>query len=212
MCIRDRSNRCHVTTGCLWRLSQAVAECKGRQLPSRWSQHFADWLQLLRWPGNRPLSSHEYQSRQTFLETLAALAALDEVLGPVSASEAVRRLLRMCSERVFQPKTTGPAPVQVLGVLESAGLEFDALWVMGMNDHVWPPSPHPNPFLPAALQQANGTPHASAEVELAFAQQVQARLLRAAPIVIFSYSRLAGERMLRPSPLLGCLLYTSRCV
>jgi len=33
----------------------------------------------------------------------------------------------------------------VLGVLESAGLEFDALWVSGLTDDVWPMHAKPNP-------------------------------------------------------------------
>src|SRR6185369_136539 len=95
--------------------------------------------------------------------------------------------------------------IQVLGVLESAGLEFDALWVMGMNDDQWPPAPRPNPLLPAELLRAAGAAHASAEVELDFARRVHARLLRAAPEVRFSYALADGNRVRRPSPLLAGL-------
>ncbi len=187
----------------LARFAEQLANTRGRQMPSRWGGCFLDWLVALGWPGDRNLSSHEYQARQAFQETMAKLATLDEALGPVAASEALARLVRIARERVFQPQASGTARVQILGILESAGLEFDSLWVMGMNDHVWPPAPRPNPFLPAALQRALGTPHASAEVELQFARNVHRRLLRAAPRVRFSYSRLDGERMLRPSPLLA---------
>jgi exodeoxyribonuclease-5 len=92
-----------------------------------------------------------------------------------------------------------------LGVLESAGLSFDALWVMGMNDDRWPPAPRPNPLLPAeALRQA-GAAHASAEIELEFARQVHSRLLLAAPDICFSYALADGNRVLRPSPLIAGL-------
>ena len=50
------------------------------------------------------------------------------------------------------------APIQVLGVLESAGLEFDALWVSGLTDDVWPMHARPNPFIPPALQRRRGFP------------------------------------------------------
>ena len=69
----------------------------------------------------------------------------------------------------------------------------------------WPPRPRPSPLLPAELQRAAGTAHASAEVELDFARRVHQRLLRSAPDVLFSYARADGNRVLRPSPLLAGL-------
>jgi probable DNA repair protein len=114
----------------------------------------------------------------------------------------VRRLSQLCRQRLFQPETRGRPAIQVLGMLESAGLEFDALWVMGMNDDLWPPPPRPSPLLPAELLRSAGSAHASAEVELDFAQRVHARLL-AAPTVIFSWAQADGNRVLRPSPLIA---------
>jgi exodeoxyribonuclease-5 len=118
-------------------------------------------------------------------------------------STAVHRLSQLCQQRIFQPETRGRPAIQVLGVLESAGLEFDALWVLGMNDDLWPPPPRPNPLLPAELLRAAGAAHASAEVELDFAQRVHARLCVAAADVTFSYARADGNRVLRPSPLIA---------
>ena len=101
------------------------------------------------------------------------------------------------------PETRGRPAIQVLGVLESAGLSFDGLWVMGLNDDQWPPAPRPNPLLPAEMLRAVGASHASAEVELDFARRVHARLAQAAPEIHFSYAQADGNRLLRPSPLLA---------
>lgn len=174
-----------------------------RRLPSAWGEVFHGWLQALHWPGDRPLSSHEYQARQAFLDTLAALGRYDDILGTIAVAEAHRRLGQMAGERVFQPETRGRPPIEIVGVLESSGLAFDALWVMGMNDHVWPPAPRPNPLLPSELQRRARSPHASAEVELAFAAAVHRRLLAAAPDITFSSACQEGNRLLRPSPLLA---------
>ncbi|PKO30887.1 MAG: DNA helicase, partial [Betaproteobacteria bacterium HGW-Betaproteobacteria-7] len=70
------------------------------------------------------------------------------------------------------------------------------------NDDLWPPPPRPSPLLPAELQRAAGTAHASAEVELDFARRVHQRLLRSAPDVVFSFAKADGNRVLRRSPLL----------
>ncbi len=49
---------------------------------------------------------------------------------------------------------------------DRSGLEFDALWVIGLDDDAWPQPPRPNPFLPVSLQRAAGVPQASAEASL----------------------------------------------
>ena len=184
---------------------QAAAEATGgrRRSAAEWATHFRDWLKLAGWLGERVLSSHEFQARRAFLETLDSLAALDGVLGPVAPQEAWRRLSQLCRQRVFQPETKGKPAIQVLGTLESAGLSFDALWVVGVSDEVWPPAPRPNPLLPAELLRREQVAKSSAEVELDFARRVQQRLLRAAPRITFSYAQADGARLLRPSPLLA---------
>ena len=171
--------------------------------PGEWAGVFRRALKAAGWPGDRRLSSHEFQARRAFGEVLDGFGRLDGLLGKLSLNESVRRLSQLCQQRIFQPETRGQPPIQVLGVLESAGLEFDALWVMGMNDDLWPPPPRPNPLLPAELLRGAGAAHASAEVELDFAQRVHARLARAAPDVTFSYARADGNRILRPSPLIA---------
>ena len=173
--------------------------------PGEWSAHFRLALKALGWPGERPLSSHEFQACRAFGEVLDSFGRFDALLGPLAFGEAVRRLTQLCRQRIFQPETRGQPAIQVLGVLESAGLTFDALWVMGMNDDLWPPAPRPNPLLPAELLRAAGAAHASAEVELDFATRVHARLLLAAPDVTFSYALADGNRILRPSPLIAGL-------
>ncbi len=182
-----------------------LADASGRQLPSRWAEIFQQALLAFAWPGERALSSHEFQARRAFDEVLAGLAAYDELLGPVSQAMALARLWALCLQRLFQPETRGEPAIQVLGILESAGLQFDGLWLLGMNDDVWPPAPRPNPLLAIEAQRAAAAAHASAEVELDFARRVQTRLLAAAGELHFSYARADGNRLLRPSPLLASL-------
>ena len=170
--------------------------------PSEWAKQFREILMHVGWPGERKLSSTEFQTRAAFLETLDALAELDAFLGAISIAAATSELARLCKERIFQPKTPGQPAVQVLGLLEAKGAEFDALWVMGMNDQLWPPPARPNPLLPAPLQRQHRTPGASAEVQTEFALAIHQRLLHSAPSVTFSYAQKDGERELRPSPLI----------
>ena len=194
---------CPQSVAALAALAGVLAEAGGRRRPSGWRVLFGEALQAAGWPGDRPLSSPEYQAWRAFGELLETFAGLDAWLGQLGLSEALRRLRELARGRLFQPETRGRPAIQILGTLESAGLCFDALWVMGMNDDRWPPAPSPNPLLPIEAQRAAGAARASAEVELDFARRVHARLLRAAPRVHFSCALADGNRMLRASPLLA---------
>ena len=194
---------CPASIASLQAFIEATDSLGRKLLPGQWSAAFRSCLKAAGWPGDRALSSHEFQARRAFGEVLDAFARLDVLLGPLALGEAVRRLSQLCRQRIFQPETRGEPAIQILGVLESAGLSFDALWVMGMNDDVWPPAPRPNPLLPAETQRTVGAAHASAEVELDFARRVQARLIKSAPELTFSYSLASGNRILRPSPLIA---------
>lgn len=175
---------------------------KTLQLPGVWAERFAQQLATLGWPGERPLASSEYQVIKAWRDKLLpTLAALDPVSQPLGRSQALSLLRRFAADIEFQLESpTGP--LQVLGQLESAGLCFDHLWVMGLSEQALPTAARPNPFIPYDLQQHHGMPHANAERELVFAEQVMARLQVASPDLIFSYPRWDGDCELRPSSLL----------
>jgi probable DNA repair protein len=169
--------------------------------PSAWSEQFAGLLKLAGWPGDGPLDSDSHQAVMAWRELLAHFAAQDVVSTRHNYAEALATLRRMAGERVFQPQTPA-APVQVLGLLEASGLDFDSLWVMGLDDESWPPSPRPNPFLPLELQRTRGLPHASAGRELEFARRLTERLAASAGNVVFSHPLNSGDEKRRASPLL----------
>ena len=184
-------------------LADGQANVKSARRPGDWAGQFRETLRDVGWPGERTLSSTEFQARAAFLEVLESFARLDEVLGALRAGAAVSELQRLCADKIFQPKTPGNPPLQVLGMLEAGGAAFDAVWVMGLNDDRWPPPARPNPLLSAELQRRHATPGASAEIQAAFAKSLQADLLRTAPEIIFSYAEKEGDRELRPSPLIS---------
>ncbi len=185
-------------------------EWKKKASPSMWAARFRQMLRAAGWLGlggsERKLSSHEFQARGAFEEELDKLAALDGIVGDaagnISARDAHHRLTQLASEHVFQAETTNEPQVQVVGMLEAGGMHFDALWVMGMTDDVWPPAPRPNPLLPAELQRKARSPNASAQAQREFADSIQQRLLQCAPDITFSFARMEGATELRPTPLL----------
>lgn len=183
-------------------LFAATAGDSSRLSPGAWGECFAEQLQKLGWPGERGLASREFQAVRAWQDKVfAEFGQLDRVLPRITRAQALHLLRRLTRAIDFQPE--GPAgPLQVLGLLESSGLYFEHLWVMGLNDTLLPALPHPNPFLPGVLQRRYDMPHASAERELEFAEQVVNRLLVSSSRVVFSYPQWNGDTPLQPSPLL----------
>ena len=174
----------------------------GRTAPGAWAATFAEGLQSLGWPGDRPLNSAEYQAASRWQELLLEFAALDAIVERWSLTEALHHLRELASKTLFQPAGRG-APIQILGLLEAAGMTFDHLWVLGLDDEHWPPIAEPNPLLPVELQRRHQLPHASAERERQFAEGITRRLVTAAPEVVLSCATREDDRELRPSPLLS---------
>ncbi len=167
-----------------------------------WAKRFADELNTLGWPGDRGLVSREYQAIKVWQDkALASLLALDSLLPPISRARALNLLRRIGQEIEFQIE--GPTgPVQVVGLLESSGLHFNYLWVMGLGETVLPARAQPNPFIPIALQRLHDMSHSSSDRELQFAEHVMTRLQSSSEHVVFSYPRRQGDCELRPSPLI----------
>ena len=115
--------------------SKAIDENPHPHSPSQWSARFTELLKAIGWANGRPLSSEEYQATEAWRELLGAFATLDTVAESMSVANAVIQLRQMAGQRMFQPQS-GTVPVQVLGILEASGLQFDVLWVMGLHDGV----------------------------------------------------------------------------
>jgi probable DNA repair protein len=176
-----------------------------RRGPYGWREDLESLLEKVGWPGERPLDSREYQVVKAWREKLLPrFAALDAVSRPLSRAEAVGLLRRLAAEIEFQVEKPDPG-LQVCGILEAGGLDFDHLWVLGLHENAWPPPPRPNPFIPLDLQVRCGMPHADAGRETDFARRVMARLAASAPRVIFSHPLQEGDCGLRASPLIAGL-------
>jgi exodeoxyribonuclease-5 len=187
----------------LTHLIEAQQQWATARLPSAWSQAFSSILSKVNWSQTRPLSSHEYQAKQAWDALLISFSALDQLTGKLSAQEAVQKLQQLAHNQMFMPEATGDVHIQLLGMLENLEQPIDAIWVLGMNDHLWPPATDLNPLLPATLQRKLQTPGATPDAQAEFANKIHARLCNSAKQVIFSWSHQDGDRELRVSPLLA---------
>src|SRR6185312_690748 len=83
---------------------------------SVWAERCATALEVMGWPGERPVSSDEHQTVQSWQSLLDDLAGLEAVAPrAVTADEALRQLREMAQGRPFQPRALRVPAVHVLG-------------------------------------------------------------------------------------------------
>lgn len=181
----------------------ALRKVKAQPSFAHWSQWLITQLTTLDWPGPRTLNSYEYQAVQSFFVVLNDMQSLDNVrrFGDVSLHSFTQQLNKQLAQTPFHVQTI-QAPVQILGLMEAAGLPFDACWITNMNEQQLPASPNPNPFIPLELQTTYDTPRSSPAREYAYAQKLVEQLCQHTASIIFSYSH-NGENTVHPSPFIA---------
>ena len=173
---------------------------RSARAPRDWAQAWSDWLAAMGWPESGTLSSAQWQAREAWSATLARFASAGVVTGALPAAAAFDALRALLADALFQPESA-PAQIQILGVLEAAGLSFDSAWLAGFDAERWPRPATPNPFLPLAWQQARGVPRAHADTALAQAQALTAALVAIAPDVVVSHAMTLDDAPASISPL-----------
>ena len=198
--IAAAADRSRLLRACLEQVFEAASGANAKS-PSEWARQFSAVLDAAGFPGERVLDSDEFQTLAKWHGALSELSRLERVSRAMGPRECLALLRRLCADTLFQPESPD-APVQVLGVLESAGLRFDCMWVSGLTDEAWPLPARPNPFLPIALQKKAGIPEASAEGSLELDRRLTQEWTRSAAEAVFSFPSKDKDRDIAPSALI----------
>lgn len=172
-----------------------------------WMQIFQQQLQALNWPGSRTPDTLEYQQLVQWQQVLQNFMSLDVCTPPLTLEQALTAL-KQAAAIPFHVQSED-SPIQVLGLLEAAGMHFDYLWLAQMDELHWPPAPAPNPLLPLALQIQQAMPRASHEGELAYAQALMRTLRQNCGEIIFSWALQGQNEELQASPLVQDVAVTT---
>ncbi len=167
---------------------------------SEWAGIFTQWLDGFGWPGDETLGSAEHQVVQAFRKEILNLATLDLVESRTTLGEALSVLNERLATQPFEPESA-KVNVEIMGILETAGIQFDAVWFGNLNEKEWPPRLSKNPFIPAALQLEAGYFKADFDLNHAQASALQRQLTRQCREVVFSRPRFEEEVEQPPSPL-----------
>lgn len=154
---------------------------------------YADWrekvdqlLRAARWTLFQAKTSAEFQLLARWEHMLDELSALDAVSERVSFSMMLATLAD-ATRRTLYTLETQNAPVQVLGIPESAGLTFDAVWFLNASASAWPPQGRAQAWIPWPLQRHRAMPYADVEADTAYARMTTERILAGSKETIFSF-------------------------
>ncbi|MDX2346688.1 MAG: PD-(D/E)XK nuclease family protein [Legionella sp.] len=169
--------------------------------PRQWAELFLKRLKQLGYPGEKPLNSIQYQCFERFVllfDELATLSLIHPVMNAKSALEAFQDLTKFC---IFQPEKQ-TAPINILGLLEASGCEFDAIWLCNATHQTLPSKAHLNAFIPITLQREQNMPYAHAKREYELAEKRIHRLKQSAETLVFSYPARLNDIPTQASPLI----------
>lgn len=169
--------------------------------PAAWALYVDEVLKTCHWPGDSAQTSYDFQLVNRWRDLLNELARLDLVSPSMTFASALQRLEQMAQDTVFQPESPGAA-VQLLGPLEAAGAEFDALWITGLSASHWPPAGRPSALISRRLQRQKGMPDAEPSDTLEYAENMLRRLGQSAAELVYSYPLSEDDAEQTPSDLL----------
>ncbi len=204
--LRERSGSddesCPILHSSLEQFRKTLDHLHKKRSPREWIEEFQRILNLFGWCRSEQLDSIEFQQLEKFNGLFSSFQQLSQIQNSMQLQEAIGHIHTIAADTPFHAQGGSDAKIQVIGMLEAAGLNFDHLWVLGLSDVVWPEPALPNPLLPISMQRKLGLPHASPQRELQYASTITDRLMSAAGEVIVSYAQTDGKSQLRASPLI----------
>ncbi|BCA94513.1 endonuclease [Legionella antarctica] len=183
-------------------LLQRIIPYPDKASPQEWIQLFQERLNSIGFPGDYGLDSENHQCFTRFSVIFDEFRQLSFISPTLTTKEAIDAFSHLTDNTIFQAQKKN-APIQISGLLEASGCEFNSLWVMGLTDQCLPQKTRLSAFIPPQMQRDLFMPHSVPARELQFARQTLQRLQRGSSETVFSYSRLQGD-----NPNLPCSLIT----
>ena len=184
------------------RLRSRLPQSKQTLPFSEWARLFTEWLDGFGWPGDETLDSAEHQVVQAFRREILNLATLDLIESRSTIAEALSVLTERLTTQPFEPESA-QVNIEIMGILESAGIEFDAVWFGNLNEKEWPPRLNKSPFIPATLQSEAGYFKSDFDLNYTQAGDLQQQLTSQCREIVFSRARFEEDVEQPPSPLVA---------
>ncbi len=196
----DKAYFCPILVEALLHFSEAQRHEKSRQLLGHWLQLFTQQLEILGWPGNN--MDHADAAKRQWQQCVQRLSASSKLLGELPLVTALSKLNSYLRQSNSNLHFDDRLQISLVDIEEAQDFEFDAAWVLAVDDRNWPPAISPVSFLPYSLQNQLGMPGASTSLQLetTVTQLIQLRN-KTSDEMIISYHLLEEELEIRPSAL-----------
>ena len=165
---------------------------------------FQSILQAWGWPGERSLTSLEYQCVQRLQQALLEWAQCDANDTHLSYDQAIENLSAWLTTILFQAQQPS-RHIQILSPLEAAGLSFEQLWLTSMDQQHYPALAKATPWIPLNLQRAVNLPHHSMQWEQDYAEMQFQQFHAHCKTLIVSHAKQHDNQTIAPSALIAAL-------
>jgi ATP-dependent helicase/nuclease subunit B len=168
---------------------------------AEWTERMRELLDSAAWAADSQETSFEFQVRHKWESALDEISTLDFDGVTIDLDQALADLERIARQTMFAPESRD-APVQIMGPLESAGANFDAVWFLRAGEFSWPAETASNSLLPWHLQRDLEMPGTDVARDSNYARTMTERIAGSAATVMFSYALETADGTQRPSPVL----------
>jgi len=175
-------------------------EWRTKRSPSEWIKTFEQYLKNIKSSLLAPKDSFEESIYETWNKTNETISSLDNLMGEISIQEMLDIFQYYLKKTTHQHKHQGNFKIDILGFHETTYENYDATWIMNLNEHHWP-SPHQyNPFIPIKIQHDRHiNTHEKRHLN---ASKILDKFTHTSPFVTLSYAKKMGEEEIFPSPTL----------
>lgn len=190
---------CPQLSTALLSIRELLRQSKKWDTPRNWAALFKTVLQEFHWPGEK-LTSRQRANIKRWHEALNRLSSLNVITGKVDLAKALSCLRNLCVNSRQTQTFDARCQISQYSIEEAAGLEFDHIWILNLNDQVWPPAAKANPFLPFTLQKEQQLPasHSSLQYEMA-ASSFEMLINAASKEINISHHTSSGDQEFRAS-------------
>jgi probable DNA repair protein len=173
-------------------------EWRAKKNPSEWIKAFDIYLKNIQSSLLVPKDAFEESIYEAWNKTNETVASLDNLMGEISIQEMLDILQYYLKKTTHQHKHQGNFKIDILGFHESTYENYDATWIMNLNEHHWPTPYQYNPFIPIKIQHDRDI--STHEKRYLNASKILDKFIHTSPFVTLSYAKKIGEEEIFPSP------------
>ena len=175
-----------------------------------WAELFEELLQCFGWPNNSDGNNLPIGVLKQWDKLLEKFRYCSDFLTKLDFESALRVLEKLASTTQQRSNFDGSLPISYFSINEAVSLDYDYVWLLGMNDNNFPKPASPSPFIQYFLQESVNMPLSNGETELQTARgQIKKIIDSTKAMLISSFHRADEKQHYEPSRILEEFNFTT---